>query len=131
MKQEYHLKPSVLKVNNIWAEDLFEWFWETMYRDGGDGGSKLVCKNPQKVAEMFEKWYKWHYKKGITFERVDKSEHEIHWTSGQDFATISDDAGFMNPFHEYTFIVEGDCVFGWTEELKNEVIEPADDTSSK
>jgi len=75
---------------------------------------------------MFSIWYEKEYGHKNRYDEKVEEENKVYWTSGQDFFTITNDGSFMNPFHAYTFVVEGDCVFGWTEELKNKVIKPAE-----
>ena len=112
-KIESESKPSFVKVDNIYAEDLFKWAWETMFRDGGDGGSAIICENPKEVSELFLEWFEKEYGYKNKFD-IQETHDRISYTSGQDAMTITDNINHTLAFHEYVYIVESECVFGWT-----------------
>ncbi len=50
------MERSIIKINNIWVEDLFKWFYEHVCDSGGDGAGVIVCENCKEVAGDF-----WQY----------------------------------------------------------------------
>lgn len=62
---------SKIIIENIWAEDLFQWFYDSIIEDGGDGCGEIVCENHHEVADYFVEWYKGKYNKEKFFHPKD------------------------------------------------------------
>lgn len=54
---------SKIIVEDIWAEDLFEWFNSNIEASGGDGAALIVCENYKEVATWFVEWRNTKYNK--------------------------------------------------------------------
>ncbi len=107
---------SLVKVSNIWAENIFEWVLKTVREDGGDGVASISCKNYQQAAGWFKEWYNQEYQEYLEYPDLNyrrEYEHGIflatdeHSQEGWQFTDQTDIVKFV-----YTFIVEEDVEFG-------------------
>lgn len=100
---------STIKISNIYAEDLFEWFLNHVFNPFGSGIGYIVCENYRDVAIWFKEWYEKMggeasylssvvYEDGVSFRYY---EYDCHFRG--DSPVMLD--------HIYVFIVEGDCRF--------------------
>ena len=130
-------------VENILAEDLFQWFESNINDSGGDGTGQIVCSNYKEVAFWFRDW--WANKNGLD-EKGDKhcevfgKPHIVHygenrfphppditencinfhdWNENYIFTNDESDLGSVG---DYTFVVKGDCVFAFDPRDKARVI---------
>ena len=136
---------SKVYVNDIWVEDLFEWFSDHVSSSGGDGAGSICCGNPDETAKMFVEW--WAAKQGVD-ENGDwhttalGKPHVVHYgpsrfphprdeytNRGIRFINYHDsnenymfcDKEVDIGFDDYSFIVTGDCRWGWTNQGRGPV----------
>lgn len=108
---------SEIIVKNIWAEDLFEWFYKRIVEDGGDGCGAIVCSNYKEVADWFIEWWMKEY--GVKYN-MSQLHPKHEYDNTVNFHNCNENFIFTNdPFvklhrGEYVFIVEEDCIFGFT-----------------
>lgn len=109
---------SMIHVNNIWAEDLFQWFSNSIIRDGGDGAGIIICQNYQEVATWFEQWCKEKAGWGMGYPRNEYEVMGIRYVNYHDenenfMFSNKKEAIFRNGWGDYSFLVVGDCKFGF------------------
>lgn len=44
---------SIVKVQDIWLEDLFKWYYNHVGDSGGDGAGIIICKDPKECSTYF------------------------------------------------------------------------------
>jgi len=118
---------SKVYVNDIWVEDLFKWFHEHVSNSGGDGAAAICCSNPDEVAEWFIEWWRgqatWFKGDGFKHPRHEYTHDNIRFINYHDsnenyiFCDKEVDLGH----HDYSFVVTGDCRWGWTNQDKGPV----------
>jgi hypothetical protein len=103
---------SIVRVENIWAEDLFKWAYERVINDGGDGYAAIICENYDEVARWFDHWIKRNYSHHCNY-LFHKSDDIVYYTTGEHSQEGFLFAGrILNMFyHDYNFVVVGDCLF--------------------
>jgi len=134
---------SKIYVEDISAEDLFEWFDRSINQSGGDGAAVICRENYKEVSQWFVDW--WADKNGLDSDgnRVFSFHGEKHTVKygkkrfpherGEydNFVNYHDsDENFMFTDKEidlghgdYTFVVLVDCRFKkWDSKLKDRVI---------
>ncbi len=103
---------SLVEVNNIYAEDLFKWFFVHIMDSCGDGAGAIVCENYQEVSEWFLEWLEDKYPVTFSFFH-DKDEYgdiiNFH-DSNENFMFCYQIPEMFNG--DYIFVVKGDCHFG-------------------
>ena len=52
---------SYVKLSNVYADYIMEWFYSTICQSGGDGAAVICCGNPEETADFFVVWWKKHY----------------------------------------------------------------------
>jgi hypothetical protein len=110
-------KQSIVKVDNIWMEDLFEWFLNHVCFSGGDGAAVIVCKNHREVADWFVEWWREKYLPGLknTSRQIDEFWHpRDEYDDIINFHDSNENFMFADRmidlfYHDYTFVVTGDC----------------------
>jgi len=102
--ERYVIEPRIVKVTNIWGEQLYDWFYHSVIDAGGDGDAALVCKNYKEVAERF---YDAYLKKFNHYSRIE-GENSINFTdmSNENFIFSNDPDIKM---YGNVFIVEKTC----------------------
>ena len=121
------MEKSIVYVENIWAEDLFKWFYEHIMDSCGDGSAVIVCENYAETADLFIQWWRKNFlgRENFKWFRENCPGKEFFHDRDEcgDIINFHDDnESFMfsnNPninlfFHEYIFIVRKDCEFGWS-----------------
>ena len=128
------MKKSIVKVDNICAEDLFQWFYNHIMSSCGDGVATIVCKNYMDVADFFIVWFKVNYiDKGNCDYLIKNNMNFYHprdeYGNVVNFHNANENFIFTNTrhkndgqFHDYVFEVLGDCKFEWTKELREKKI---------
>jgi hypothetical protein len=122
---------SSIYVNDIWAEDLFEWFYNHVRSSGGDGAGAIVCKNYKDTANWFIEWWQTKMRPTYKDSRIDKLEfwhprfendNSIHYhDDNEDF--IFTDSVWINLHHgDYIMFVTKDCSFGFEKSNPDKVI---------
>ncbi len=119
------MKNSVVKVDNIWVEDLFKWFYTHVTDGGGDGASAIVCSNYREAADWFTEWWRKNeypkytgkyseYLKDKEF-LLDKYEYQntINFHNSNEGFVFTDQAEINMFSHDYIFMVVGDCTFAF------------------
>lgn len=133
---------SKVYVNDIWVEDLFKWFSDHVSSSGGDGGGVICCGNPDETAKMFVEW--WASERGLDEKgdwntTVFGKPHVVHYgldrfPHPRDEYTVNN-VRFINyhdsnenymfcdkevdiGFSDYSFVVTGDCHWGWSNQGK-------------
>ena len=102
---------SKIKVSNIWAEDLFDWFESNVAGSGGDGAALIVCENYKEVAAWFiDRWEKKHGRE--FFHPRDEYGSVVNYHDMNENYMFSDTEHDMFG-GDYIFVVEGDCKFGF------------------
>ena len=113
---------SKIFIENIWAEDLFKWFYENVTDSGGDGAAAIVCKNYKEVAGWFTEW--WRKEIRPKFENVNvqkrdfwhpKSETDniINFHDANENFMFTNNASIFLHQGDYVFIVLEDCNFSF------------------
>lgn len=111
---------SIITVSNIYAEDLFKWFYEHIMDSCGDGAGLIVCKNYKETAQFFIEWFQQKYKRPF-YHFPDELPCIINYHDNNENFMFSNMK--LNIFDkDYTFIVKGVCKFGW--DKTNKTIEP-------
>lgn len=100
---------SKVKVSDIWAEDLLDWFESNVAGGGGDGAALIVCENYKEVATWFvDRWENKHGRK--FFHPRDEEDNIVNYHDMNENYMFSNME--QNMFGgDYTFVVEGDCKF--------------------
>jgi hypothetical protein len=102
---------SLIKVDGIWIEDLFDWAFETAHRDGGDGGCAIICKNFKETAAAYDKYlrskFDWYEK--FPLEKSVDTDTEVFLGIDQEYHCFTNKVDFRLSCYEYNFLVEGDC----------------------
>lgn len=116
-------------VEDIYAEDLFKWFYEHVRLSGGDGAGAIVCGNYTNVAAWFAEWWRetvyprWKERatphlinqvneKGFYLNKEMRDNCIIFRDGNENFIFANHLEGDM--FRgEYVFIVKKDCKFGF------------------
>lgn len=139
---------SKVYLEDIWAEDLFSWYEDHISSSCGDGGAAICCGNPSEVSMWFVDW--WAAKHGVDANGdmptlVGNKNHVVHYGLTR-FPHSRDeyqreDTLFINyhdsnenyifcdkevdiGHHDYSFVIIGDCRFGWNSQWKDRVIKP-------
>ena len=103
-------------VENIWAEDLFQWFYEHIHSSGGDGMGAIVCVNFKEVSEWFDEYVSVKYKHSIGkyLEKTEKQE-EVCWYDNNENWVFTNNPEFAFSSHpgDYIFVVRTPCTFGF------------------
>ena len=128
------MNKSIVYVENIWAEDLFNWFYQHVMDSCGDGAAVIVCGNHAETADLFIQWWRKNYleRENFNWFRENCPEKEFFHDREEygDIINFHDsNESFMftnNPninlfFHEYIFIVKKDCEFVWWG-VKNKIL---------
>lgn len=113
---------SKIYLEEIWAEDIFKWYYESVTGEGGDGAACIVCKNYKQAAEWFIEWWTNKYKSEIISRGYHglKDKEFLHPKDEYEGIINYHDANenFMfsqtptKGFHgEYDFIIKKDCPF--------------------
>lgn len=110
MKTEYS---HIIYYDNVYIEDIFDFVYNCVQRDCGDGHCVIRCKN---YIEARNKFYEF-----LQTKHPNKIPYELEET--KNWATISyyqegwsfTDEDFVNPF-DYTIIIKNDCRFGWSKD---------------
>lgn len=105
-------------IEDIWIEDLFKWYSDHISDSGGDGAGIICCTNPDETATMFIKWWRaenpWFKGTDFVHDREEYTHDGIHYINYHNsnenymFCDKETDLGF----HDYSFVVKGDCRFG-------------------
>lgn len=113
-------------VENIYAEDLFEWFYNNIMDSGGDGCGAIICDNYQEVAEWFSEWSAFIHGYDLNEYLIKEEENGfLNWhdsnenwifTNRSDFNWTFDENGeydqtYIDDSYNYIFIVKKDCVW--------------------
>ncbi len=109
----------------MYAEDLFEWVWNSIDGCGGDGGAAVVCDNPHETAKAFAGWAKKTYDCDVTKNSFPNAKDTDPFTEYPDMVRFDwwncqENLGFHKRYEdniafpgENVFIVEKDCKFGY------------------
>jgi hypothetical protein len=116
-------EPSVVRVTNVWADYLMEWFYFTVTEPSGDGAAMICCGNPRETADYFVEWWKKKYLPQMKEAGYKKDEffHEREETIGGhgelvvNFHDSNENFIFCDrvaylPFGDISFVVEEDCL---------------------
>lgn len=124
---------SKIIIEDIWIEDLFKWFYETVCNDGGDGAAAIVCKNYKEVANLFIEWWKKEYLESMknrgykldTFplEKFENNNMINYHDNNENFIFTNDPNIKLWP-REYVYIIKEKCVMANGFSDKDGVIEP-------
>lgn len=118
---------SIIKINNIFAEDIFEWFYNHIQSCGGDGSAAIVCFNYEEAAEFFLEWFRVYHlddyyflknKNQRFFYEKDKTEGCINFHDSNENFIFTDNKDIFLGSGYYVFEITENCEFGWTESLK-------------
>lgn len=113
---------NTVKISNVHAEYLMEWFYYTVGEPRGDGAAVICCGNPRETADFFIKWWKDHYLGKMKYMgyKPDDFFHprdEYTWKNGELIVNYHDSNenymfcdSILDLGHgDVSFIVEGDC----------------------
>lgn len=99
---------STVTVSNIWVEDLFQWFFDSVFGDGGDGAGAIVCKNYEEAAEFFLLWYGATYGKDF-YLRPSKTKDMVHFHRDNESYIFTNNQCTKLWVGEYVFHVSSPC----------------------
>lgn len=103
------MERSVVYLENIWAEDLFKWFYEHVMDSCGDGGGAIVCKNYREVSDWFVEWWKSQYNEEKFFRPKDEYHNIINYHDGDESFIFTNEPDLELFYHDYIFVVRKDC----------------------
>ncbi len=115
---------SNIYVNDIYAEDLFEWFYNHVQTSGGDGA--IVCSNYKETSDMFINWWQTKMRPTYRDAYIDNlnfwhphhdNDDSIHYHDNNEDFIFTNNIGITLHRGDYIFIVTTDCEFGF--ELKD------------
>ena len=116
---------SKIYVNDIIAEDLLTWFDNHISSSGGDGGGAICCGNPDEVSQLFiEHWRnenQWFQGEGFLYPKDEYVRDGVRFINyhGSNESYIFCDKEIDLGFGDYSFIVIGDCKWGWVNQNKS------------
>ena len=117
---------SIIKVSNVYMEDLFSWFYNHIMNSGGDGCGYIVCENYKETANWFVEWYQdfvlpsWHHMlteegkeniklNGGFFHPKEETENTINFHDLNENFIFTSNMEFNSFAGDYIFMVCGDC----------------------
>jgi hypothetical protein len=109
-----------IEVYNIWAEDLFKWFYDHVMDSCGDGAGTIVCANYKECEQWFIQWCNkerlpHHMIDGYIFgtnkTRYEENNHILYSDGNENFTFSKTEEGHHNDFHDYVFVVKSDLEF--------------------
>jgi len=116
MKCRKSRKSSVIRASGVWAETIFELFYRSVIKDGGDGAACIACSNIEETSEEFVNWYvasEWNNTESDTFF------HPMKITEDYGVRRINfhdDNENFIFSINEallfdgdLSIVIEGDC----------------------
>ncbi len=114
---ELHLVTRVI-VEGVWAEDLFQWFYDSIMRDGGDGAGVIVSGDKEETARLFIEWWqqkvrpKFPHAKDMEFwhPRSECRDTINYHDSNENFIFSEEEIQLHGG--DYMFVVAKDCPFG-------------------
>lgn len=121
---------SKIEVSNIWAEDLFKWFYDHVQDSGGDGAGAIVCDNYKEVADWFTEWWRKEIKPNFRYavennldfwHKKDEYDNIVNFHDNNEnyiFTCDYIDLGVS----DYVFLVVGDCQFAFEPPNSNKII---------
>lgn len=121
---------SEIHVKDIWAEDLFKWFYNHVMDSGGDGGACIVCKNYKEVSEWFVEWFKKEFKEDKLWHPSKECGNSIHFHDNNESFGFSGDTSYHLFKGEYVFVVVGECSFAFESPESTKKIQPIYNFSS-
>lgn len=51
------LRHGLIELSNVFVEDIFSWFYDSIIGERGDGCGAIVCKNYKMGADLFIEWF--------------------------------------------------------------------------
>lgn len=101
---------STIKVNNIWIEDLFEWFYQSVLNHGGDGAAYIVCENYVEASNLFAEWWKANKLGFEILEKCVDKNHNVSFYDDQECWIFTCDKDLNTSAFDYMFVIESECV---------------------
>ncbi len=115
------MENSIVTVENVWAEDLFAWFSNHIYDSCGDGAAVIVCENFTEVYQWFTSWYLETYERDFhNGKTAFITDNSVNVNDGNENFIFTNDKNIALYYHDYTFIVVGDCIFAQDRKDKKE-----------
>lgn len=103
---------SIVQVNNVYAEYLFEWFNWAVNEPCGDGAGAIVCKNYVEVADWWLEQNP-HMQNSLVhnIHRKYVDEKSVHFHDNNENFIFTNDPEIKLFYGDCIFIVVGDCPF--------------------
>lgn len=105
---------SLIKISNIYVEDLFWWYYKNIIEQCGDGAGVIVCANYKETAQYFLSWFKKSIRNNIKYND-NGFYHPMHeYDNIISFHDMNESFMFSNSIvelfeGEYVFLIEEDC----------------------
>lgn len=99
---------SVVKISDVYAEYIMEWFYFSVIDSCGDGAAIICCGNPSETADFFMKWWTEKYKSRNFFHPKDEYNGIINFHDNNENFMFSDREIELD-FGDISFIIEKDC----------------------
>lgn len=121
---------SRIYLENIHATHIFEWMYNRVMEDGGDGCAFLICENYKEAAAWFQEWMISSNKPSANFWSVHENENQITIISSQEYFLFTkyflpSSTPNYDHFGDYVFVIQKDCQYKWGgENVKNRVLKP-------
>ena len=104
------LRHGLIELSNVFIEDIFSWFYDSIMNECGDGCGAIVCKNYKMAADLFIQWFIstkqkdrfWHPKSII-------DEHTISFHDNNENFIFTDDIDIQLYDYDNVFIIKKPC----------------------
>ncbi len=108
-------------IQNIWAEDLFKWFYNHVGDSGGDGAAAIVCENYKEVSEYFTEWWRKEIRPNFSenvlkldfWNPKDESDGYINYHDSNENFIFTNKLDIKLHDGDYIFVVLEDCKFAF------------------
>jgi hypothetical protein len=109
-------------VHKLYAEDVFDMFYNFINRDGGDGGGAIICANPEEAINLFVSYIKANHHKdfprGLYLDKYEVLRNEQKYTvlnyhdNNENFI-FTNDPTYSLDFGDIVWFIESDCYPGF------------------
>lgn len=104
---------SVVKVEGIFLEDIFKWFYEHVMDSCGDGCAAIVCEDFKDIYNKFLKWFQEKYNKDFLSSnpchKIYENTNSIIVHDGNENFIFTNDKDIQIYKYDYIFLVNNDC----------------------
>jgi len=108
---------SEVLIYQVWAEQVFDWFYNSIVESGGDGAGAIVCYNPEETSENFKEWAKQIKDFDLNYRDKDCRNHDgkiyINYHDNNENWIFTNEYTQLFP-HDIVFVIKEDCISGNT-----------------